>query len=100
MRSYAPSCNGLLTGVQVSVALATPQLVVKYTMHSPMPINGEVSCSRRSHDTTRRITPQLKYHINKYNSHSSTTNNMTSPMSSRTKQTTHETSYGSGSEMK
>jgi hypothetical protein len=32
--------------------------------------------------------------------HSSTTNILTSPMSSRTKQTTHKTSYGSWSEMK
>src|SRR3954466_8070753 len=32
-------------GVQVSITLATPQLVSKYTMHSPRPINGEVSCS-------------------------------------------------------
>src|SRR3954464_13614700 len=83
MRSYTPLCNGVLTGVQVSITLATPQLIAKYTMHSPRPINGEVSCSRRSHDTTRRIIPQLKYHINKYYSHSSTSNNMTYPMSSK-----------------
>ena len=30
-------------------------------MHSPRPINGEVSCSRCSHDTTRRIAPQVKF---------------------------------------
>src|SRR4051812_25458372 len=66
MRSYTPLCKGFLTGFWVSATPATPQLVDKYTMHSPRPINGEVSCSRCSHGTTRRIAPQLKYQTTEY----------------------------------
>jgi hypothetical protein len=64
-------------------------------MYSTRPINGEVLCSLCSHHTTGRITPQ-EINIKPLNitQHSFTTNISTSPMSSRTKQTTHKTSYG------
>ena len=54
----------------------------------------------------RVLTPLEEVHHNlsikllNLSQHNSTSNNMTSPMSSRTKRTTHKTSYGSRSEMK
>ena len=59
-------------------------------MSSLRPKDGEVSCSRRSHDTTKRIN---NIHIikisNEYQIHM-ITYDKTSPMSSRTKVTTHK----------